>query len=358
MASRNSVRQRRQVAALSQLQGMSQRKIAAKLSCTKTFVERWCNVDYLAADSEFADKRRRKATKLTVKQRKRAAKYLEKDTRHVVVNAAAAAGVSRATMYRIANSECDKMKCDTEVLLTDNTVKRRKEFSLSEIGGDHSLNAYADHTIVEVPPLSSQKHVWRLKGSTKEVPKRIKFKNRTKMMVYAASSLLGNSPAMFNVQKRRCKKRRRGESILRYRYETYNISAAEVKEDLEETVFPWMKKLGLTKLYLDNAPCQDGLRQFIEDAGVASPGFASLRRGHAGGFPANSPDFMLLDSSVFPAFKREFARRCPKTIPEAMKVASSILKELDDVGKKWVEHLDKLYAEVISNNGGASHLLK
>jgi len=354
---RHPIRDRREVAALYQLQKLKVHQIVAK-GYEKCFVHRWKQIDYLSPDSAFADRKRRKPTKLTAQQRKRAAKRLEKDTKNVVINTAAHVGVSRATMYRIAAVECDKKKCEREVVLSPNSVLRREEFSISELGANHSVNAYADHTVVEIPPMSTQKHVWRVKGSKKAVPTRKKWKNRTKMMIYLASAEIGNSDAMFNVIKKRCKKRRRGETKLRYRWETYNINAAEVKKDLEATVFPWMRKNNLTKLYLDNAPCQDGLRQFILDAGVDTPGFASLRRSQAGGFPANSPDFMMLDSSVFPVFKQEFSRRCPTTIPAAMRVTRDILKDLDKVGSRWVQHLDSLYSEVIAKKGGASHLLK
>ena len=41
-----------------------------------------------------------------------------------------------------------------------------------------------------------------------------------------------------------------------------------------------MKEEGLEDLILDNAPCQDGLKDFIEDAGFKTPGFACTRRHH------------------------------------------------------------------------------
>lgn len=360
MNSRLSCASRREIAAQYQIGKLSVRKIAA-LGFQKSAVQRWKDITYNSPDAAFADSPRRKSLQLPKTKRRRAAQRLQTDRKHVVVNTAAAVGVSRATMYRIANEYCDKVKTKKELVLTENTKQRRREFSQSEMGKDHSQHCYADHTIIEVPPMSTQKHCWRMKDAKvkKPVPVRLKFKQRTKMMIYLAASKDGLSEPMFNVRKVQLKyvRRRLGETTRRFRWETFRIGASEVKADLERTVFPWMQKHGLSRLYLDNAPCQDGLLPFITESGYGSPGFASLRRGHKGGFPANSPDMMLLDASVFPAFKREFSRRCPQTIPEAMRVSREILRDLQHVGQKWVAHLDALHAEIIEKDGGASHLL-
>ena len=61
----------------------------------------------------------------------------------------------------------------------------------------------------------------------------------------------------------------------------------------------FMRKEGLEELILDNATCQDGLKDFIENAGFKTPGFACARKKHKGGYPQNSPDCMMLDAAVF-----------------------------------------------------------
>ena len=120
-----------------------------------------------------------------------------------------------------------------------------------------------------------------------------------------------------------------------------------VEEDLEDTIFPFMEEEGLEELIMDNASCQDGLRDFIEDAGYRSPGFASARRHHENGYPPNSPDCMMLDAAVFGRFKVLYSLANPKTIPEAIKTARKIAKKMQGVGKKWVENLDDMYKEII-----------
>jgi len=122
-------------------------------------------------------------------------------------------------------------------------------------------------------------------------------------------------------------------------------------------VFPFMDEHHCDELIMDNASCQDGLRGFIESQGYKSPGFASARRKHEGGYPPNSPDCMLLDACVFGRFKVLYALENPKTIPDAMKAARKVLKNMQRVSESWVEKLDSLYKEIIENEGEASHLV-
>ena len=148
-----------------------------------------------------------------------------------------------------------------------------------------------------------------------------------------------------------------GEETLGYRYETFTINEAGVKKQIQDEVFGFMEEKGLDELILDNASCQDGLKNWIEDNGYKSPGFASARRNHPGGYPPNSPDCMLLDAAVFGRFKVLFAEACPKTIPEAIRVATKIVTELGAKPQMWVEHLNNTYQEIIDVNGEGTHYM-
>ena len=58
---------------------------------------------------------------------------------------------------------------------------------------------------------------------------------------------------------------------------------------------------------------------------------------------------------VFGRFKVLYAHANPKTIPEAIKTAQKIVKQMQGVGRKWVENLDDMYREIIDLNGAGSH---
>ena len=268
------------------------------LNVSKNAVLRWWEVPWDAADTAFAEStgRGRKMKKTDAQQRS-ACKKLEKDTKGVVRRVAADIGVSKSTMYTYAHRQCDKKRRATEVLLTPNTKRKRLEYATSKVGSDHSATAFADHTLLTIPPQSHGSTVWRLKGSTKPVAKRLKFKRRSTMMVLFACSGNSVSPPCFNVRRVRLKRRRPGEATLGYRWEKFNINADAGKKDLKHTIFPWMREKKLKELVLDNAGCQDGLRQFIEEEGFTSPGFGGMRRDHSSGFAANSP--ALIPSSSF-----------------------------------------------------------
>ena len=167
----------------------------------------------------------------------------------------------------------------------------------------------------------------------------------------------GLSKPVFSARKVQRKRHLNGAKTLGYRYETFTIDAAGVKKQIQEEVFGFMDRHGLDELILDNASCQDGLRGWIEDSGYKSPGFASKRRDEPSGFPPNSPDCMLLDAAVFGRFKVLFADACPKTIPEAIRVATKIVKQLSDRPQTWVQHLDNTYQEILDAKGEGTHYM-
>ena len=103
-----------------------------------------------------------------------------------------------------------------------------------------------------------------------------------------------------------------------------------MRQDITEHVFPFMEEHGLTELILDNASCQDGLAQWIRDEGYSTPGFASLRRNHHGGYPPNSSDCMANDATVFARAKVLMAERDPKTVPQAISALKAVFRSLQD----------------------------
>ena len=66
---------------------------------------------------------------------------------------------------------------------------------------------------------------------------------------------------------------------------------------------------------------------------------------------------MLLDAGVFGRFKVLFADACPKTIPEAIRVATKIVKDLGSKPQKWVEHLNDTYQEIIDVKVEGTHYM-
>ena len=66
---------------------------------------------------------------------------------------------------------------------------------------------------------------------------------------------------------------------------------------------------------------------------------------------------MLLDAAVFGRFKVLFDEACPKTIPEAIRVATKIVTELGSKTQMWVEHLNDTYQEIIDVNGAGTHYM-
>jgi hypothetical protein len=113
----------------------------------------------------------------------------------------------------------------------------------------------------------------------------------------------------------------------RISHETFTIDEDSVKKQIEEMVFEFMDEEDLDELILDNASCQDGLRGWIEENGYRSPGFASARRDHENGYPPNS----LIACCGMTKFY--FLSPVPKSIPEASRVATAIVKEFQLDGK-------------------------
>ena len=137
--------------------------------------------------------------------------------------------------------------------------------------------------------------------------------------------------------------------------------------------FAWLKRNGFTKHQIqrwkdvpftapdadfEDKPRGSPAKALTEkENGYKSPGFASARRKQPAGYPPNSPDCMLLDAAVFGRFKVLFAEACPKTIPEAVRVATKIVAELSSAPQKWVEHLDETYQEILDVNGAGTHYM-
>ena len=53
-----------------------------------------------------------------------------------------------------------------------------------------------------------------------------------------------------------------------------------------------------------------------------------------------------------------FADACPKTIPEAIRVATKIMEELSENPRLSVERLDDIYLEIIDVKGTGTHYME
>lgn len=354
--SRLTPNQRREIAGLHQAGGLSARAIAER-GFHKSAVQRWMNVDFTGIDDLFTDKARPPHYKFSPAVRRAVGRDLEADKRNIARATAEKRGMCKSTVYNIAKEECVKVAVTSAVVLDSRQKGCRSAYAKDLKGRNQELIAWGDHLLVEVPPMSRQREVFRTHGSTKPVPKPKRFKQRTSFLIYLFACSKGIAPPICEVRKRRLKRRRNGESTLGYTWQVERVNQARIEQHLTKKVFPWMEEQKLDELVLDNAPCQDQLRSFIEAAGVKSRGFASKRVDDRGGFPPQSPDFMLLDAVVNNLFKQLWADYCPMTIYEGQRDANKIVAELNerDVCRKWVAHLDDLCDEVVAKGGGASH---
>jgi hypothetical protein len=97
-----------------------------------------------------------------------------------------------------------------------------------------------------------------------------------------------------------------GAKTLGYRYETFTINEDGVKSQHQEEVFGFVENPGF-EVILDNASCQGGLRDWIEESGYNFQGFCECSRNPLQGYPPNNLNCMLLDAAVFGRFKVLFA---------------------------------------------------
>ncbi len=357
MKPRHSHFDRRRIAYLHQIDGLSVRKIAAR-GFQKSIVQRWCNIDVNGPDSLFDDRYRCGRPQI-YKQAKRVkiAKNLEKDTRNVARTTAEEHKVGVSTVYRIAKVMAPLVPCESEVVLTEEIKKKRVVFAqvmrcvnVVELG-------FADHTLVSVPPKTMRRKVFRRPNSKKPVPKTPKYKFSTNFLVYLAACAKGIAPPICAVRKRKLKICRKGQKSRGYTWETLKVKEKDVRLSLTQTFFPFFRQKGVTTVLLDNAPVQDQLEEFIAEEGFRSPGFACKRVNDVGGFPPNSPDFMLLDAVVNNVFKKEWSKRQPMTLCQGVRVAKEIVHDLNktQICRKYVLNWQKLCDEVIASGGEASH---
>jgi hypothetical protein len=169
---------------------------------------------------------------------------------------------------------------------------------------------WADHTLLTVPLEPNRHRVWRVHNSKKPLPTKKRWKSKTNVPDRCGQTL---SKLVFSARKVRRKRCLNGEKTLGYRYETFAIDEDGVKKQIEEIAFDFMAEEDAT-----HPVCQDGLRGWIEEKGYRSPGFASAPRDHANGYPPNSSD-----GAVLGRFKVLVSEACPKSIPEAIRVATA-----------------------------------
>ena len=355
--SRLTIPERRMVAIEMQILKTSSKTLHKKYG--RFAADRWKNVDCCALDQAFSDAPRAgRPPILNENEQKAVMKRLERDLPNPIEDCVEHFGISESTVWRIGHSLGDLVSRDYSVHISEKHCTLRVEYSESQLGSDHSKKAWFDHTVLQIPPEPTRQKVWRAKNSTKPVPRALRRKNKTRFLMGLTGAGDGTlSDPFFCVNAVRRKRNTKHGKKGGLRYEVYTVDQDMMEIDLENEIFPFMVEHGCDELILDNASCQDGLRDFIESKGFKTPGFASARRQDKNGFPPNSPDLMLLDACVFGRFKVLFAHENPKTIPEAMRVAKKIVKSMRGVSKKWIDGLDALYREIITMEGEGSHLI-
>lgn len=358
------MRRHRQIASKYQVAHLTQAQLVAE-GYTMAEVVRWKKVPFDAPDSAFFKKSGSGRTKMIIGKRlDRMWEMLEGDVDGGVRRAAESLGVSLDCVYKTAQRTGKLIKCSDEVrILPEHKPKRvsyaQKQLELGARPGHYRMMCWADHTPLTVPPAPFQQKCWRRLGSVKPVPKNLRYKNKVTFQMLVAIGERGVSPPVFTVRKIRRKRLRHGEDVLGWRWETFNVNTAVVKEQLEKVIFPWMAENEYTTLVMDTATVQSGLREWMyATASVTSPGFNSAVRKEANGYPPNSPDFMWGDAAFFNRFKILFAKARPGTIQEALTAARAICVQLNEYGRGWYRNLDALYMEVIESGGEASHLMK
>lgn len=359
MTARTCREDRRTVAILHQANSLTLRQIQQH-GFSFNFVRRWMNVPMTGDDSLFSDAIRiGRPLKYDKKLRLKVAKHLERDSRNILRTTAEDYDISLSTVHRIAKDLAPLTDCLQEVVISPEIEIKRVTFASCFLNVDPRIIGWLDHTLVSVPPKSTRGKVYRTHNSKKAVPKKPKYKHSTNFLVYLGACVTGVSPPVCAVRKRRRKKRRQGERTLGYMWETQRVRECDVRRDLNNVMFPWFRTQGVKILLLDNASVQDQLGEFICEAGFQSPGFASQRVNDMGGFPPNSPDFMLLDAVVNNVFKRDWARLFPMTLCEGVHAAQKIVTTLNDTNicTKYVENFPKLCHEVIASGGKASHYM-
>jgi hypothetical protein len=112
----------------------------------------------------------------------------------------------------------------------------------------------------------------------------------------------------------------------------FTINEQRVKDQIEGMVFGFMDDHDLDELILDNASCQDGLRERIAENGYQSPGFATgvlveitfmfmgIHR------TVRIACCLMLQFLVDSTFCSQM--RVQKTIPDGIRVAQKIQKDI------------------------------
>ena len=347
--------QRRRLAISKQFEKLTFKQLRAR-GYTVRQITRWQNIDATGPDVLFRDDPcGHPPPKLTDALKRRIMRRLERDDLSCVARAAEQFHVSVATVRRVGNELGGQVSRHREVHISSVHRLKRVAYSEGQIGDDHTKKCWVDHMKVTIPCEPTRQRVWRARDSRKPVPRALRWKQKINFLVLVAVCSDAISAPVFAVNKVRRKRARSGETTRGYRYETYTIDEQQMRQDITEHVFPFMEEHGLTELILDNASCQDGLAQWIRDQGYSTPGFASARRNHDGGYPPNSPDCMANDATLFARAKVLLGERGPKTIPQAISALKAIFRSLQGVQSAWIAHLDDLHQEIIDADGGPSH---
>lgn len=345
---------------MSQYGGLSVRAIAKELSVNKKSVIKWKSVPMDGVDCGFKDSSRaNNAVKFSDGEKEKAAELLERDCRGVVRVTAEDTGMSKNTVYRVAEKYCTSVPVVSTIEFTEREEGKREDFAEDWESKDASKVCFVDHTVVYLPPTTANHRVFRRHASRKPVPTTRRYKKPQAVLVLIMACSTGIRPVA-EVHKRRLKRKRAGEENYGFTWEKLKVNAERMKTHLVEAIFPFMRQNGLTTVFFDNAPCQQNLRPFIEEHGFKSPGFAAIRVDDECGFPASSPDFMLPDATVNNAFKREWSRQDAHKLCQVQRCCERVADILNerDVCSAYVAGFSEMCAAIRQQQGGKSKFIR
>ena len=348
------------IATMHQIEKKSTGAIRKCLGVSRKTIFKWRAINLGDPNSTRDSKRNGRPLKLANKQTSRFKKMVEKGGHGNISRVAATFSMTTPTVRNtITRLGGEMINVRAEIPLTDSTRAKRLTFALGRLKESFKQWCWFDDKSLEIPPPPPTSHnspVYRFTDSTSQVPVYEKRKTPIKIMMFVGVCYNGKSKPVFNVVKRIGP---RGGIT----WETTSVVVDVTLQRLSAVVFPFMKKHGARVLALDNAPVQAHRRvlEAIEaERGITSAGFqsdklkATLRSPI--GIPPNSPDLSILDAGVFGFFELKYREANPKTIEEAIAVATKIWREMDiKLVRRCIDGFPARLQEIVNNEGGGSH---
>ena len=346
-----------QIATLWQKGGKTRKEIAKSCRVSLDTVDRWKNIP-LNEPENFNDQERcGRSHAIREDQVEVFKEAIETGGVGNLKRAASEFHCDRSTVTRTISRLGGVLACNQgRIVLAQRDIQKRLSFAKAHLHADFTTWTMFDDKSLEVPPPPPHKHnapQYRFEGSSKPV-KRYKTKKRaTKILMFVGANYNGKSEPVFNV-KRHDFVRKDG-----YRYDTFNINVAEVKNRLKKVVYPFMQRTGSTVLAMDNALVQAQAVLATKHPHITAVGFQSEKLNKEvrapGGIPPSSPDTSWLDCGLFGPFEIKFREANPQTIEEAMTVATKLWHEIpmSDV-RKLIDHYPRRLQELVQSKGSWS----